>query len=126
MESDQTNRTKSVNTTSPPKFNESFFEYTIEVITDISLGIFLGVLVNFASNYMRRCFNLSRYATYVVQILFIVIVLYLMELASPYLYQSRENESYGIVFTLVFFAIQPNIAQMFGTVFYDVKGIFDH
>lgn len=126
MDSNQTNRTKLVNITSPTKFKESFFEYSIEVITDIVFGIFLGVLVNLTSDYMQRWFNLSLYAKCVVQILFIIIVLYFMELISPYLYRSREDTSYGIIFTLVFIAVQPNMSHMFGTIFYDIKSIFHH
>jgi Na+/H+-dicarboxylate symporter len=97
------------------EINENFFQYTLEVMADIFLGIILGVAVNYCADYVGHVFGLkNRIGILIIQIIFICIVLYIMKTRSKYLYQSwRGATSYSIIFTTVFLAVQKNMVDFF-------------
>lgn len=110
------------------ELNESFFAYALEIVADMALGMFLGVMVNIISDKIAWLFKLPRIAKLIVQIFLITVVLYIMKVDSKYLYSSwRGQTSYGIVFTAVFLASQKNIVQLFEDIYIEEEnriGIF--
>lgn len=98
--------------------DESFLHYAFEIIADIALGVFLGVLVNMFTNFIAEIFKLPRLAKIAVQLALIICVLYVMKIDSKYLYKSWKGQtSYGIIFTAVFLAVQRNLITFFQDIY---------
>lgn len=98
--------------------NESFPSYSFEIISDIFLGIVLGVLVNTVSSLLALKLNWSKFTLVTFQFALITIILYIMKIDSKYLYSSwKGHTSYGIMFTTVFLAVQKNVIIFFEDVY---------
>lgn len=89
-----------------------FTAYTVEVLSDIFLGLTCGVLVDLLVKSLAREFSLSPIVVSTIQVFAICIVLYLMMKGSEHLTPSwHGSRNYGIVFITVFFASQANLVQ---------------
>ena len=89
---------------------QSFPQYALEVVTDIMLGLTLGVSIDTLVTYIGLYFNLSQIAMVFLQLALIIIVLYVMKRWSKYLYNSwYADTDYGIIFIAVFIESQRNI-----------------
>ena len=110
------------------QFNESFFVYSFEVVADVILAVFLGIIVNMIADYIGKFFNLPFCAILIVQLILISLVLYIMKIDSKYLYSSWKGQTnYGIIFTSVFLAVQKNMIKFFENMYLENEkkiGIF--
>jgi hypothetical protein len=106
------------------KLNETFLDFSLEIVADVMMGIFLGIMVNWVATYLGRAFNLSFLATILVQFLLICMVLYLLKINADYLYKAWEDASgYGIIFTGVFLGVQRNLINFFENVYHQEQGL---
>jgi uncharacterized membrane protein (Fun14 family) len=96
----------------------SFPHYALEIITDVGLGVILGLSVNIATNFIGRIFKLNRVGILLVQLCLITIVLYVIKIESKHLYSSWKGKTdYGIIFISVFMASQKNVVRFFEDVY---------
>ncbi len=99
---------------SSENINESFFSYTMEITLDIILGLVLGLFVNMVADFIGKIFGMNLIGILIIQFILICLVLYILKVDSKYLYKAWKGQtSYGIVFTVVFFAVQKNIVKFF-------------
>ncbi|AZL89105.1 hypothetical protein QKC54_gp0736 [Megavirus baoshan] len=102
----------------PKTFEQSILGYTFEVISDIFLGIVLGIGINILVDYIGELLHLSFLVKIIIQFMFIVLILYFLKIDSSQLYSSwRGHTSYGIIFTSVFIATQRNLVKLFNEVY---------
>lgn len=98
----------------PDGINESFFSYVFEISADIVLGLVLGLFVNIVADFIGKIFGINIIGILIIQFILICLVLYILKVDSKYLYKSWKGKtSYGIVFTVVFFAVQKNVVKFF-------------
>lgn len=101
-------------------FTEPFHEYAFEVISDIVLGVALGVIINMIVDYLGNLLGLPFSVKLLIQLTFIILILYFLKIDSNVLYSSwKGHTSYGIIFTSVFIAAQKNLIKFFQDV-YDI------
>lgn len=94
------------------KFVESYPAYAFEITADIVLAVLLGIGVNKLTNVIAKHFGLHIYAKLLLQLVFIITILYIMKIDSKYLYSSWKGQTnYGIIFTAIFLAVQKNVTK---------------
>ena len=97
---------------------ESFFKYSVEVVTDILLGITLGVIVNLMTDYIAAIFEIHGILKLPIQLFLIVIVLYIMRIYPGISYPLRtRSDTYGVIFIPVFITAQRNFAIFFSDIY---------
>jgi predicted PurR-regulated permease PerM len=106
---------------------QSFISYGTGILLDIVLGILLGIFVNTVVDFFAKTFNMPFYAAIILQILFIICVLYLMKVDSKYLYATWRGgrDNYGILFTAAFLGVQSNIVKFLEEIWNDEDATFN-
>ena len=103
----------------------SFPIFFLEVVSDILIGVGLGLFVNMISTFIGKLFGLKKIGTIIIQLLMISLVLYMIKVDSRYLFSTWEGEAdYGIIFTAVFLAVQPNMINFFTDIYHIVDDKF--
>ncbi|AEQ33047.1 hypothetical protein [Acanthamoeba polyphaga mimivirus] len=104
--------------TGSENFEESIFGYTFEIIADIFLGLVLGIGINVFVDHIGELLHLSFLVKIIIQLMFIIVILYFLKIDSNQLYSSwKGHTSYGIIFTSVFIASQRNLIKLFDEVY---------
>lgn len=103
-------------------FTESYPLYTLEIISDIALGIILGVSINKFVNFIGKKFSLGKYRKLIIQLILITMVLYIVKVDSKHWYTSWKGQtSYGVAFSVAFIGTQRNIIEFFEGIYIDEK-----
>jgi F0F1-type ATP synthase assembly protein I len=106
---------------------QSFFSYATGILLDLVLGVLLGIFVNTVVDFFAKTFNMPFYVAIILQILFIICILYLMKVDSKYLYTTWRGgrDNYGILFTAAFLGVQSNIVKFLEDIWSDEDASFN-
>lgn len=99
------------------RIDNNFPIFTVSIIADLGLGIFLGICVNLLSDWIGNWLGLSGMAVIIIQVLLISITLYFVKKFYTNTHPSWQGSKYGIVFIAVFLSVQRNMTHLFEKLF---------
>lgn len=94
-----------------------FLTYSLELFIDGATGLFLGLMVNYFSDWLQCTFGFDDLIKIILQIVLITLTLYIIKITIRKLFRSwRKETDYGIVFVSLFLASQRNIVKFVASI----------